>query len=132
MNRIIYGSLFVMAGLMAAPVILAFALSPQKPAPQSHPAPLAGKVEVRESAKLTRFKEPILRAPTIHPRDIDGHKWHWHPHFGWVSLPIGTAQFVELGPTYALPAQVGVYETASVSCVMACPHCGQPLTVTLK
>lgn len=99
---------------------------------QHHPAPLAGKVEVRESRSLPRFREPIKTAPRIHPRDIDGHKWHWHPLYGWVSLPVGTAQFVELGETYALPAQVRVYTAAEVSCQTTCPHCGQPLNVSLR
>jgi hypothetical protein len=105
---------------------------PAQPA-QSHPAPLQGRVVTREAVKLRRFATPISVAPALHPLPIVGHSWHWHVNYGWVALPIGTVQTAVLPATYVLPAQVQYYETATVAAVQCvCPHCGQPITVTVN
>ena len=97
-------------------------------------APLQGKVEVKPVAQLQRFPHPVTAVPPVAPPARDGHRWCWHPSYGWVALPLAVAPAQVLLPAnYQLPQQVAVYQTAAATqCQGVCPHCGQPITLTLQ
>jgi hypothetical protein len=76
------------------------------------------------TGKPNRFDRPVTNVPNNRPHDTKpGHSWHWHPHYGWVLLPVNTVQTVVLPESYALPQQVTYYQPQQAQCT--CPHCGK-------
>jgi hypothetical protein len=87
-----------------------------------------GRVVVSPVATLPRFQTPITVAPVLVPPERRGYSWHWHTHYGWVSLPLAIAPAVVVLPAdYTLPEKVETYQVRATECV--CPYCGHPLTI---
>jgi hypothetical protein len=97
------------------------------------PAALHGKVVVKQVKQLQRFPQPVVAHPSIHPPVQVGRSWHWHPHYGWVALPVGVVNQVLLPANYVLPEPVTVYESAVADPSQTlCPHCGQPIIIQIR
>lgn len=106
-------------------------IAPAKPKPQPHVAPKIQPIEVSVD-RLRKFKTVIKTPPKQTPPHKDGHSWHWHPYYGWCSIPITIAPRVVVLPIdYILPRRVIVYEQSRVIYVV-CPSCGETFTVELE
>ena len=129
-----YLILLVALGLGAMFATVLVVAQPPAVRVQVQHAPLQGKVEVKPVTQLPRFPQPVTAVPPVAPPVRDGHRWHWHPSYGWVALPLAVAPAQVLLPAnYQLPQQVAVYQTAAATqCQGVCPHCGQPITLTLQ
>lgn len=132
----------VVCGLIVAGILF-WSYRPQDASgqpPRSQPAPavaqghLNGRIVEKPVTQLNRFGSPVLAVPHVQPAPRGGFRWHWHPSYGWVSLPLAVAPVEVLLPqTYALPAQVSVYESAQAQpAQITCPHCGQPIILQAR
>lgn len=117
---VLIGSIGMMLGLQA---------DAQKTAPPA-PVQIKGNVQAMQSNKLQKFDKPMTQPPHHRPPDHQGHRWHWHPMYGYVALPLnispGVNTFV-LPQTYVLPAEVQTYQVQ----MCTCPYCGKQFPIQL-
>jgi hypothetical protein len=94
-----------------------------------------GRIVERRAVEMRKFDRPVTSVPALRPPVREGFSWHWHPHYGWIAIAVASAPREVLLPvTYQLPAQVTYYElpAATNDCQLTCPHCGQPITVSIR
>lgn len=123
---------FLFFGLAGLAVYTTEAQTQKKDTPPSVKLDIKGGARTIASDKLHKFEQPRSTIPDKRPPERKDGRWHWHPHHGWVLLPLTLSpRTVLLPPTFVLPPQVTYYEIPASSPVLLCPHCGKPITIQI-